>query len=52
MRRIISVIIAWVLGWLVYMIAMVLTVYDGILSLMFQPIMGAIVTSFVAVSHP
>jgi hypothetical protein len=35
---------AWLVGWLVYMIGMVLTVYDGILSLIFQPIMAALVS--------
>ena len=45
MRRFGFIIIAWVLGWLVYMIAMVLTVYDGIPSLMFQPIMAAIASA-------
>ncbi len=29
-------------GWVIYMVAMVLTVYDGGLSLIFQPIMAAI----------
>ena len=29
------------LGWLIYMVAMVFTVYDGALSLVFQPIMAA-----------
>lgn len=32
----------FVLGWLIYMVAMVLTVYDGGLSLIFQPIMAAL----------
>jgi hypothetical protein len=32
----------FVLGWLIYMVAMVLTVYDGALSLIFQPIMAAL----------
>jgi len=30
------------LGWLIYMVGMVLTVYDGVLSLIFQPIMAAL----------
>ncbi len=30
------------LGWLIYMVAMVLTAYDGVLSLIFQPIMAAL----------
>jgi uncharacterized membrane protein YhaH (DUF805 family) len=32
----------FVLGWVIYMVAMVLTVYDGGLSLIFQPIMAAL----------
>ncbi|GDY19330.1 hypothetical protein LBMAG56_06750 [Verrucomicrobiota bacterium] len=48
MHRLIRVIAAWSLGWLVYMIAMVMTVYDGITSLIFQPII-AVVFSTVAV---
>jgi len=34
------VIAALIAGWIVYMIAMILTIYDGLLSLIFQPIMG------------
>ena len=34
--------VAFVVGWLVYMIAMLMTVYDGVLSLIFQPIMAAL----------
>lgn len=41
MRRSVVILIAWAMGWLVYMIAMVMTVYDGVLSLLFQPIMAA-----------
>lgn len=37
--------IAFVVGWAAYMIAMVLTVYDGCLSLLFQPIMAALWSS-------
>lgn len=33
---------AWFVGWVVYMIATILTVYDGVLSLIFQPIMAAL----------
>ncbi len=33
---------AFVVGWVIYMVAMVLTVYDGGLSLIFQPIMAGI----------
>ncbi|MEI6862572.1 MAG: hypothetical protein WCL04_10020 [Verrucomicrobiota bacterium] len=32
----------FVLGWLIYMVAMVLTTYDGVLSLIFQPFMAAL----------
>jgi succinate dehydrogenase hydrophobic anchor subunit len=32
----------FVVGWVIYMVAMVLTVYDGGLSLIFQPIMAGI----------
>lgn len=42
MRRAIAIFAAWCLAWLVYMVAMVLTVYDGLLSMIFQPIMAAI----------
>lgn len=34
--------IAFAVGWIIYMIAMLLTIYDGLLSLIFQPIMAAI----------
>src|SRR5882757_3287055 len=34
--------VAFAVAWLYYMLAMVITVYDGILSMIFQPIMGAI----------
>ncbi len=37
---------AWALGWLIYMIAMVMTVYAGPLSLIFQPICAAMVSGF------
>jgi hypothetical protein len=33
---------AFALGWVMYMIAMAMTVYDGGLSLIFQPIVGGI----------
>jgi uncharacterized membrane protein YhaH (DUF805 family) len=35
------------LGWLIYMVAMVLTVYDGVLSLIFQPFMAALFSGVV-----
>jgi hypothetical protein len=36
--------LAFVLGLVIYMIAMAMTVYDGALSLIFQPIVGSILT--------
>lgn len=45
MRRSIAIISAWGLGWLVYMVAMIITVYDGITSMIVQPIIGAIITT-------
>lgn len=36
--------LAFVTGLALYMIAMVLSVYDGLLSLLLQPIMGSVVT--------
>lgn len=42
----------FVLGWLIYMVAMVLTAYDGITSLIFQPFMAAIFSGlFVAAAY-
>lgn len=38
-------ILAWIAGWITYMIAMAMTVYDGFPSLLFQPFMGAICAS-------
>ena len=37
--------LAFLLGLLIYMIAMAMTVYDGVLSMLFQPIMGSILTT-------
>lgn len=37
--------IAFAVGWIAYLIAMAMTVYDGMLSMIFQPIVGAIFTS-------
>ena len=34
--------VAFLVAWFYYMVAMVMTVYDGPLSLIFQPIMGAL----------
>jgi hypothetical protein len=46
--RFITIVAAWILGWIVYMIAMIVTVYDGLLSLIFQPIMAGLTsTAFV-----
>jgi len=42
LARVIAVVAALVLGWIIYMIGMVLTVYDGMLSLIFQPFMAAL----------
>ena len=36
------IILAWITGVSIYMLAMVLTVYDGILSLLFQPLVAAV----------
>jgi len=38
---------AFAIAWIVYMVAMVLTVYDGLLSLIFQPIMAVFCSAFV-----
>jgi hypothetical protein len=38
---------AFAAGWLVYMIAMMMTVYDGAPSLIFQPIVAALFSGFV-----
>jgi hypothetical protein len=39
-------------GWLFYMILMAITVYDGVPSLIFQPIIGAVMSSgFVVLSY-
>lgn len=37
--------LAFAAGWIAYMIAMAMTVYDGLLSMIFQPVIGAIFTS-------
>jgi hypothetical protein len=47
--RALAVVAAFAVGWVVYMVAMMLTVYDGLLSLIFQPIMGALWSGFVVV---
>lgn len=42
--------LAFVLGLVVYMIAMVMTTYDGIASLILQPIMGSILTGLALIA--
>ncbi len=42
MHRSILVLLALITGWIVYMIAMLMTVYDGFLSMIFQPIIAMI----------
>jgi len=42
MKTLIRCFCGFALGWFLYMVAMVLTVYDGLLSLIFQPFMGAL----------
>jgi len=37
-----KIIAAWIVGWLVYMAAMAVTVYDGLLSLICQPFVGVL----------
>jgi hypothetical protein len=39
------IVAAWIIGWIVYMIAMMMTVYEGLLSFIFQPIIGAVASS-------
>ena len=40
--RSLAILVAFGVGWVVYMVAMVLTVYDGLLSMIFQPILAAL----------
>jgi len=42
LARAITIAAALCLGWVIYMIGMLLTVYDGVLSLIFQPFMAAL----------
>lgn len=37
--------LAWIAGWIVYMVSMAMTVYDGFPSMVLQPIMGSVLTS-------
>jgi len=51
MKRLFAVLIAFIAGWVAYMVAMVATVYDGLLSLLFQPVMAAVASGlFVGLS--
>jgi hypothetical protein len=43
--RLVASFIAWAVGWVVYMIAMAMTVYDGFLSLIFQPFIAVFVSA-------
>jgi hypothetical protein len=49
LARALAVVAAFAVGWVVYMVGMVLTVYDGLLSLIFQPIMAGLWSGFVVV---
>jgi hypothetical protein len=42
--------LAFVLGLAIYMIAMVMTAYDGVASMLLQPIMGSIVTGLALIA--
>jgi hypothetical protein len=46
MPRALAIFVAFVVGWIVYMIAMMMTVYDGIISIIFQPIMAVLCSGF------
>ena len=51
LKRGIFLFLAWCVGWGVYMIAMMMTTYDGFPSLILQPIMAALFSAlFVAVA--
>ena len=47
MRRALAIFIALAVGWVVYMIAMAMTVYDGLISMVFQPIIAMICSTLV-----
>lgn len=47
LSRAFAILVAFGTGWFVYMVGMVLTVYDGLLSLIFQPILAALWSGFV-----
>lgn len=46
MKRVLAILVAYVVGWVVYMVAMMMTVYDGILSMILQPFMAALCSGF------
>lgn len=50
LARLLFIGVAGFVGWIVYMVAMVLTAYDGMFSLLFQPIMGVIFSSLVTLA--
>jgi hypothetical protein len=45
MRRMLRLLVAWGAGWVVYLIAALLWSYDGIVSLILQPICAAVVSA-------
>lgn len=45
LMRFATVAAGWMIAWVIYMIAMMITVYDGLLSLIFQPIMAALTST-------
>ena len=47
MSRLVAVIIGFIVGWIIYMIAMFMTTFVGWESLIFQPIVGAIASGVV-----
>lgn len=47
MWRLLAVLVAWGAGWVVYMTAMLLWSYDGLLSMLLQPLVGAVVSGLV-----
>jgi len=46
LARALAAFVAFVVGWVVYMVAMIVTVYDGVLSLIFQPIIAVLCSVF------
>jgi hypothetical protein len=40
-KRLMRLIAGFILGWIIYMISMLLTTFDGVLSMIFQPFVGA-----------